>query len=189
MLTTAHVDALRLFNDKAAKLGASTLARLLSTTGVAMTLHLGGDTEGSLDTGELTGEHVDAFALTARFFIQDNERTSFRNMAEIYGRLPVGDPLRDKFEAIRNTLNTALDGPPAIGLPGVRTRRQILETVMYGGLAHANPAKHADYQRWTQNFVFAGLVFNEFTGALTHLFVAVSQASAVNDFLLIREGA
>jgi hypothetical protein len=188
MLTAPHVAALRLFDEKASKLEASTLSRILSTTGLAVSMRLGGHTEGVLDTGELSPEHVDAFVLTARFFVQDNEASSFRNLAEIYSSLPLGDPLRSRFENVRASLNASLDAT-TIGLPGALSYRRIFDTVMCGGLAHAKEAKHEEYLRWTSNFFMAGFVFNYFAGALGYLLVAAGLVREINEALLLREGA
>jgi hypothetical protein len=47
-----------------------------------------------------TGPHdesVDAFLLTFRFFIQDNESSSFRNMAQLYEQFPIAEERKEKW--------------------------------------------------------------------------------------------
>jgi hypothetical protein len=189
MLTPSQIDILHLFNEKAAELEDSTFYRLLSTTGITMKFQFDGDPPIIIDTGGLGQEHVKAFVLTARFFIQDNEQISFHKVSAIYCSLASGDPLRVKFESIRDSLETSLNAFSPFRFPEVLTYRHILNTFIYGKLAHANSDKRAEYQRWSRHIVRAGLISNEFTRALKFLLVAVLLVRQVNVDLLLRDRA
>ena len=55
-------------------------------------------------------EAIYAFVLTFRFFIQDNEKISFRNIARIYTNLDIENNLKREFDSARNFINEYLDG-------------------------------------------------------------------------------
>jgi hypothetical protein len=44
-------------------------------------------------------ESLEAFILRLRFFIQDNEPTSFNRMSQLYSRLPVSQTTKDMFDS------------------------------------------------------------------------------------------
>ena len=54
-------------------------------------------------------ELISACLLTLRFFMQDNEPISIRNMAKLYERLTVSQSYKDRFNQIRSDLNSFLD--------------------------------------------------------------------------------
>ena len=98
-------------------------------------------------------EARDALLVTLRFFLQDNESISLRNMA----KLPMSDAGLSSawiagFARLHREINRFLDDPAEgvgqeIGLPGL-TSRQVLETCLYGEIAHANPSKRMQYKAW-----------------------------------------
>ena len=88
MDTASIVAALDLFNEKARKLEGLSFTRILASQKTGVTLSW---KEGDPVTIERSGpddEAIDAFVLTLRFFIQDNESTSLRNLANLYAGLP-----------------------------------------------------------------------------------------------------
>jgi hypothetical protein len=188
MLTKRQITVLHLFNEKAEKLETITFSRLLMTTGIKATINFEGNPPGKFDFGELNKEHIDAFVLTARYFIQNNERISFKNIANIYSSLKPSDQLRIKFDKVRAILNTSLD-TNSIGIPEPLTYRHILFTVIYGELAHSNTSKRAEYKRWNQKIFRAGFIFIEFLRALNILFVAINEIRKINDEVIKRDQA
>lgn len=89
-----------------------------------------------------------SFLLTLRFFCQDNEPTSIRNMDALLGPMNVDRSLKDIFRGNRNNLNQYLDGDtltPGIIIGGERlTPRQIFEAFTYGQYAHLTKAPTID---------------------------------------------
>ncbi len=76
--------------------------------------------------------------LTLRFFVQDNEPTSFRRMATMYPQLPVEQSLVDDALEVRQRLNAVLDSHPSVNLnvDGKDvTRRDVFEVFMWGTVA------------------------------------------------------
>ena len=88
------------------------------------------------------GESVEAFVLTLRLFIQDNERISLQNMSRLYKELPLGSSLSERFEQQRTELNGFLDTETNLSIvEGKLTYREIFDIFLYGSLAHTDPQK------------------------------------------------
>src|SRR5581483_10285452 len=108
----ASAQALRLFNEKAEKLESLSFTSVITkqTTGVMFS---GSNTEaGSFMSMERFGpssESIDAFVLTFRFFIQNNEVSSFRSMVNVYDSGLFSTPLSTEWRDLRADLNRALD--------------------------------------------------------------------------------
>ena len=62
-------------------------------------------------------EAIDAFVLTLRFFIQDNEPTSLRNTSKLYASLPINPSHVARFGG-RRAPNALLDSPAFISING-----------------------------------------------------------------------
>jgi len=54
-------------------------------------------------------EHLEAYILNLRFFIQDNEPTSLRNIGSLYESNCQAPSLIARFSAVRDTINSELD--------------------------------------------------------------------------------
>jgi len=90
-------------------------------------------------------EEIDAFVMTYRFFIQDNEGISIRKMAELYNNPLINQDFRDRFQDARNKLNTFIDSSCAVNnLPF----RRIQDIFIYGSISHANSEKQRIYNEW-----------------------------------------
>ncbi len=101
-------------------------------------------------------DSVKAFLLTLRFFGQNNEPTSLCNMEERINGLGVDRDLKKRFRDNRNNFNSFLDNPPCFTFPAesnANSRRQILETFLYGIFAHANPKYRRQVKAW-ENALF-----------------------------------
>ncbi len=89
--------------------------------------------------------------MTFRFFIQDNEATSLRNIAALYTAENIDAQQRKYFHTARNAINEMLDDLNFMNLSinGVGpTNRRIMEVFVYGGLAHSNEEKYQTYKEW-----------------------------------------
>jgi hypothetical protein len=117
-----------------------------------------------------TEEAIDAFVLTLRLFVQDNEPISFRNMAELYAMLPIDPELVARFSEGTAKVNAFLDQWSHIEASGRRvSNREVFETYLYGGLAHANPDKKEEFDRWAAYAPLLGMFRMTFTGVITEL--------------------
>jgi len=98
-------------------------------------------------------ESIMAFLLSLRFFIQDNESISVRNVSRLINGAKVRPDLKAQFMDQRNGLNAYLDSSGSVNVVtnGVSlTRRTILETFIYGLYAHQSE-KHANRLRGWRN--------------------------------------
>ena len=179
MNQTEAIKALQLFNEKADKLEGLSFTKGLADSGVTISGKRGQPVQAQRNGPD--DESIDAFVLTIRFFVQDNETTSFRNMAGLYAIISVDSDLVDKLNDARTKTNAALDKPSPIKLNNTElTYRAIYEVFLWGGLAHANPNKKAVYDTWVPNLLLFPLLQNEFVYALGILLNMIFFTRALN---------
>jgi len=128
-----------------------------------------------------TQEEIDAFVDNIRFFIQDNEPISFRNLAKGYCALPLPDEIKKEFNRCRANLNHWLDSKSSLGMKdGPFTHRKVFETFIYGDVAHQNFAKCRLFGKMRQSSISFPLwetLFVEILGKFTRF---LDQAVSVN---------
>jgi hypothetical protein len=180
-LTEEERERLALFNEKADRLLATRLAR----DGTKLTITWEQDKPLVVELEGLDDEAVDAVVLTARFFIQDQpDRVSFRSLAEIYEKPSIPAELAEHFRKQREKLNGHLDAQSPITFNVPRTRREVFDTFVYGGLSHADAAKRRVFKEWRAHPEGWPLMQSEFSGTLMLLVECVSHVRAVNHALL-----
>ena len=180
-----------MFNEKA--------KRLLESSFVASLLHpssgvkiSGRKTEdGSFGVRtEVRGpseESIDSFVLTFRFFIQDNENTSLRNITTTYQAAHIDQEFSDRLESARSATNQLLDSPNLFNISVnniTPSNRDVMETFIYGGLAHANPDKYNEFKDWMSFPPTAGLFQACFTSVLGHVLSAIGFVAKLNEEVL-----
>ena len=144
------LQALRLFNEKAEKLAGNTFTTRVFGEDSGVTIHWSKGEPLTVQRRGPNQESIEVFALTLRFFMQDNEGCSLRNVARLYEDALVAAELKERFREVRQELNLYLDSPGfLVNTPDTRlTRREVLNTFLYGALAHANPDMKERYDRW-----------------------------------------
>jgi hypothetical protein len=124
---------------------------------------------------------IDAFVLTFRFFIQKREVSSFRHLAKVYEKLPISPQLKQNFVGWRKALNDYLDRKVNCAIYGFTpTTRELMNTFIYGGLAHADPKLKALYDKWKTNMLFFSILETHFCGILERVLVAVVNVAEIN---------
>ena len=163
------VSTLKLFNEKADKLRNSNFVRnAVADSGVNLSWRAGQPAE--VRRRGPDQENIDAFVLTLRFFLQDNEITSFRNLsANIYASTLVPEEYRLQFEKPRAALNDFLDGNTMFNFGGIITRRELLEVFLFGDLSHANKEKKKKFEEWMASSLVSPFFENEFVMILFEL--------------------
>ncbi len=182
--------ALSLFNEKAEKLmRLSFIKAMIDNSGVTLSWRAKEDGlfEEQHERRGPNEEAIDAFVLTFRFFIQDNEQSSFHKMAEHYLAAPIEESFKSAFATTRKNINEFLDGPSdfPIEYDGRHlTRREVMDVFVYGGLAHANRAKKELYDSWMSIPPFRPLIENEFVYTLTVILDAINYLKGLNEAAL-----
>lgn len=175
------IKTLQLFNEKVNKLESLSFSRTVDGAKVSVSIDFETQDNPTVKRTGPEDEAIEAFVLTTRFFIQDNEAISLRNMANLYNELFTGDDLLTRFNDTRSTLNKYLDDYTFLTVNKEHlTRRRILEVFIYGGLSHATPAKKLVYDSWVQNAIAFPLLQNLFMGVLAELLAALSFIRQLN---------
>ena len=119
--------------------------------------------------------------MTFRFFIQDNEKSSFRNLAEIYNELDISEKLKHDFNFARNNLNSFLDSNSHISINGVLTYRSIMEVIVFGGLSHANKNKKKLFDSWMSDPINGNFILNDFIYVLGTIYKVIKDVRDINN--------
>jgi len=172
-----QINDLMLFNEKATKLESYSFTQIVFNQDTGFTVSLKNIREQPSLEVQRRGpddEAIDASVLTFRFFIQDNEKSSFQNLASIYDALPISEEKKNNFKEARAYINKELDSTSFLNIDGMTlTYRHILETFIYGGLSHANENKKKEYDIWMLNPFSNQIVTNEFVYILGHIFSVI----------------
>jgi hypothetical protein len=147
-----YIERIKFFNEKATKLQRLSFTQSILTEAPEVTASfLFEEASVEIQTTTPHEESIDAFLYTFRFFIINNEETSFRKMAKMYEQLPIAEEKKEKLRSARNNLNTWLDSKSNFAVNGeALTHRRIMNTFIYGGLGHANDKnKVQEYKMWT----------------------------------------
>jgi hypothetical protein len=155
------VEALQLYIEKADRLKNSNFVKnAIAGSGVNLKAEVGKVT--TVTRSGPDQENIDAFVLTFRYFIQDNETISLRNFKDIFHSTYAEAKEKSEFDKARQHLNTFLDGNTMFDLGGKITRRTLMDIFIYGGLSHANKDKKKKYDSWMKSSILAPFMENEF---------------------------
>jgi len=182
MTISEDLKALELFNQKAEVLKNSRFMKFLLEKGSGLTMSQQEDLSFEIEPKWPDWDAINAFVLTFRFFIQDNEKSSFRNMAETYDGLPISQEKKELFKDARRQLNQLLDSPCPIVINGqAPTYDQIMRIIIYGQLAHRDEKKKATYDQWMSHPLLDPLLTNEFISILGHAMSIIAYVQKLNE--------
>lgn len=181
-MITSQIEALRLFNEKATRLHKSRFAKYVFEQ-KRFSIHV--DAEKGKEVSVITigpdSHAIDEFILTFRYFIQNNERCSFGNLAEIYPNLSISEELKKRFKRARKGLNDYLNSNTIINIEkNLLTRRRLLDVFIYGGLAHANPGKKKQFDEWMKKHIIRDFINCEFVSILAGLLGIIQHVARLN---------
>ncbi len=162
MDTEEIISTLKLFIEKADKLNnGKFVRRIVNDSGVVFSMGVGKPTIAKRRGPD--DENIEAFVLTFRFFIQDNESISLRRAKNIFHSDVASEEEKNSFVEARNHLNAYLDGDTMINVKGIIKRRELMDVFIYGGLSHANDKKKKKYDEWMGNELLIPFLQNEFS--------------------------
>ncbi|WP_407180430.1 hypothetical protein [Bradyrhizobium sp. STM 3562] len=111
---------------------------------------------------DFSQDEIDAFVLSYRLFTQDNDRLSIRNLSKVFAKDWMHPRARECFEDARAQLNGHLDSASTIAFPeGHISVRALVDTIIYGGLAHSNAEKSKIFDSWEHSGIM-GFIWAEF---------------------------
>ncbi len=159
-MSALPTQRLRLFIDKVERLQASALLRTLLEQGVGLNLTWSAETkELRLSCTAPVPDETEAAILTLRFFLQPRDGISLGQIAQLYEELPLSAELKDSYQLHYSRLQQLLKSPACIQINGdCPTRWEILETILYGDMVHANPDKRQRYLAWVAHPFAASIV-------------------------------
>ena len=182
MTISEDLEALELFNRKAETLRNSRFMKSLLERGSGVTIS--GDKDGRLTTETRwpDQEAIEAFILTFRFFIQNNEKSSFENMDKTYDSLPISQQKKELFKNARKKLNEFLDSNSSLGInEQFLTHRRILWVFIYGEFAHADKELKPTYDQWMSYGIFNVTIYNEFIYTLGRVTSFIAHVQNLNE--------
>jgi len=173
---------LKLFNEKVDKLINSRFVKhIQDNKGLRVSMKSSVEEKVGISHNLPDQDAIDAFVLTIRFFIQDNEPTSLRNMAKLYTEISVSQEIKGDFNYVRDKLNLELDKKSMFNLQGKDlTRREVFDTFIYGGLAHAEAEKKEDFDKWMQLEPLSAFITAEFNNVLIYFLDCIAYIKKVN---------
>lgn len=176
------ISTLKLFNEKVDKLINSRFVKhLQENKGLKVSMKSSVGEKVGISHNLPDHDAIDAFVLTVRFFIQDNEPMSLRNMAKLYSELSISQNTKDDFNYVRDKLNSELDKKSMFNLEGKDlTRRNVFDTFIYGGLAHAEAKKKEDFDKWMRIEPLAAFIIAEFNNVLIYFLDCIAYIRNVN---------
>ncbi len=176
------ISILKLFNEKVDKLINSRFVRhIQENKGLKVSIKSSVGEKVGISHNLPDQDAIDAFILTVRFFIQNNEPTSLCNMAKLYSNVSVSSSIRNDYTWVRNKLNSELSKKSMFNLNGKElTRGEIFDTVIYGGLAHAQKDKKEDFDKWMKFEPLAAFIIAEFNNVLIYFLDCIAYARKVN---------
>lgn len=183
----------KFFNEKAEKLDRFSFTDKIfnNQTGFKMSFEFGEQPSATSERHGPDEESIDAFLLTLRFFIQNNEEISLQNMSKKYEFLKsnpkIDSRIFDYFESYRSQINSYLDTPHHMLKFKDRdgneiTNRYIFDTFLYGNLAHgtSKPYKKEQYDEWKASAVLFPLIENAFVVILGVVLKGIFQIAELN---------
>jgi len=166
---TAFQRQLSLFSEKAREVLGSRFVKTVTDRGsISYTLDF--DRERGLRSAVDIPDHesIQSCVLSLRMFLQPRDCIAFDKMRLAFEGHGVDPEARRAFLTSLDNLDHALAEPVSMGGLGL-TRRTVLDTFLYGHLAHINEDKVARMQKWRSIPHAFGLLEIEFVAALSNV--------------------
>jgi large subunit ribosomal protein L30 len=129
-------------------------------------------------------DEIAAFVLDYRQYTQKNDAISIDSLARIYGLSWMHPGARRNFQDIRTRFNRELDSLSALIFGDHRISvRALVDTVVYGGLAHSNSEKAEIFESWEKSGIM-GFVWAEFFASMRSLMQTLKLLRTLNDQVL-----
>lgn len=173
-------ETLKLFDEKFARLQSSNLLRFITSPGWKFSFNFISNSPGS-DSVQPDLEIVESYVTNLRFFIQDNEEISIHNLSKFYEAHCQDTKSIDKFNELRNILNSELDRVwPFIFNGETLTFRNIFEGFIYSRIAHTNVKRHRIFHEMTERPFGYYLAYDYFLRCISLVHNVLTMISDLN---------
>lgn len=144
----------------------------------------------ALDFGLPDVKERDAFLLTFRLFIQDNEPYSFKNIGKLSDDASLSSEFASELTKVLRAYSNYMNSQSGYTVKlfdGHPTREDMLKTALYGGLAHTNnPGLMQKFKDWSCDDIRANLLLQEFAAILVQMMVFIRHFADISERELIR---
>ena len=185
------ISALTLFDEKIDRVYSRSFIKQYEETRNVVSVSASKSHDGwSIETSSRRAddESVEAIVLTLRFFIQDNEPCSLRNLHRIYNQTRDIQHLARLFNESRDRINDILSmtvQPQKHGQTDI-TNRDILNAFVFGDLSHSNKAHRARLNEWRSDPMISAVYTHIFHKITYEIFDICSGISGLNGVALDR---
>jgi len=141
MIFDSIYPTLKRFIDKCNKLEKS---RFIESLTKEFSLEIAFSSCAALETTSIRPDqdNIDAFILNFRYFIQNNEPTSIRNLSNFFNSELVTHEERDNFNLLRSNIDKFLSSSSNIAMFEKEfSHRELMDVFIYGGISHATKEK------------------------------------------------
>ena len=141
---------LDLFKEKFDRLESSSLIRFMNNPGWRFSFDFKTNTLGS-NANFPDLEYIESYVLNLRFFIQDNEPISIRNLNEFYNKYCHDNEILNKFVELRDIFKSEFDKSWPFLINGQKlTFRDIFDGFIYTKIAHSKKGSHLVFKNLTK---------------------------------------
>lgn len=181
------IKILKLFDEKAKKLLKSSMISKLENSKISLNIIIEGGIVNNPTYLLPDQEFIESFLLTLRFFIQNNEASSIRNLLDVYISSN-NQNMISKFETIRNQLLRYMDCKCPLQEKSYNyTRKEVFDIFIYGEYAHST--HKYEFERIRDNDFIFPIYSYIFVETLFQYLNAISEISILNDeFVFIMTG-
>jgi len=140
--------------------------------------------ESIIEFGLPDEEKRNSFILTFRFFYQEEETISFSKLRRFLNDPELSDEWKSGVSKVRKVYFKYLKSHSDYSVElfdGHPTRQEMLDTVLYGGVAHAYPEKIQQLRTWTRDDIRANVLLQEFTAMLLQILAFISNIGELSE--------
>jgi len=135
MVYSEEVKALELFNLNTEKLFSGRYVKYAQEMGDWSFVLVNDESPTATRRNLPDQKTINEFLATFKFFVQEDEETSFSEINKIYDQIQIASELKENFFKEQKTLNNYLNGENLTQIKNL-TKREILNVFVFAGLSH-----------------------------------------------------
>lgn len=126
-----------------------------------------------------------SFVLTLRILTAPRDKCHIESIEKIYNKLPSDKTERQRFSYLKRQYDDFLSSDSGFGNDGISfTKKELIEHLIYGHLAHANPDKTKIVSKWLRYDDLANIYWAVFTIDLVKVYDFLLSFQELNRDLL-----